>query len=154
MDPERWQRVQELLAAALEIPEAERGEFLARECGGAELEAEVASLLEASDEADEYFGDLADRAGLASEGSDELADDDPGGLSGRRVGAYELTRFLGRGGMGTVYLAERADGQFAHPHSHEARGGKGQEFGHGFLITVAVDPVPVPGLQRHTHQWP
>jgi serine/threonine protein kinase/Tfp pilus assembly protein PilF len=31
---------------------------------------------------------------------------------GERVGAYVIVRELGRGGMGTVFLAERADGQF------------------------------------------
>ncbi len=34
-------------------------------------------------------------------------------LVGQRLGAYCVVRELGRGGMGAVYLAERADGQFA-----------------------------------------
>jgi len=33
-------------------------------------------------------------------------------LSGERLGAYRLLSKLGQGGMGTVYLAERADGQY------------------------------------------
>jgi serine/threonine protein kinase len=33
-------------------------------------------------------------------------------MIGRQVGAYRLTREIGRGGMGAVYAAERADGSF------------------------------------------
>src|SRR4029077_20054673 len=33
-------------------------------------------------------------------------------MTGRRIGAYVIVRELGRGGMGTVYLAARADGYF------------------------------------------
>jgi serine/threonine protein kinase/Tfp pilus assembly protein PilF len=35
-------------------------------------------------------------------------------MIGRRVGVYALEREIGRGGMGTVYLAGRADGEFDH----------------------------------------
>ena len=34
--------------------------------------------------------------------------------TGERIGPWQVLREIGRGGMGVVWLAERADGQFEH----------------------------------------
>ncbi|MGH9379026.1 MAG: tetratricopeptide repeat protein [Thermoanaerobaculia bacterium] len=106
MNPERWARLQELLSAAWELPEAERRAFLDLECGDAELKREAESILAAEEGSETFLGSLAEAVGLRG-------DDEPQApLSGRRIGSYRLLEPLGRGGMGVVYLAERADGAF------------------------------------------
>lgn len=102
---QQWQRVKTILADALQRPSPEdRTAYLERSCGGdTTLMREVEALLAQS------------TANL-----DELADNTPMAFaraataqpSGRRIGAYEIVREIGRGGMGAVYLAKRADGQF------------------------------------------
>jgi len=70
MDPERWQRVQEIFAAALEEIPASRPEAVKALCGGdEELCREVFSLLDSADSAADYFTDLASRIGVAPNGN-------------------------------------------------------------------------------------
>ena len=99
-----WQKVRELFDAAMERAAAERAEWLAQVCGGDEtLRAAVEQLLRSHEEA----GGFIETPALA-----RLADQPTLELTGQRVGAYRVVRELGRGGMGVVYLAERADGEF------------------------------------------
>ncbi len=102
---ERWRQVRSILEGVLARTGSERQAALERGCGDdAELRQEVESLVAAHDTA----GTFIDRPiATLSDPEEEV-----GESVGEVVGAYRLDRLLARGGMGTVYLANRADGDF------------------------------------------
>jgi len=110
-DP-HWHRLRTLFAEVLEIEPRERDLWLDRSCAGdAALREDLQRLLDAH-AAPEGLLDNGSRFvhGLAATLADASTQTDP--RVGARIGVYRLLQLLGRGGMGSVYLAERADGQF------------------------------------------
>jgi len=102
LDPDRWSRVNELVGEALEHPPDGREAFLDEACDDVEIRREVASLL-AQDPED---------VSALERPPYPLLDAAPGVAAGERIGAYRVLGELGRGGMGVVYLAERADEEY------------------------------------------
>jgi eukaryotic-like serine/threonine-protein kinase len=108
MNPERWQKLNELFHAAIERGEAERVAFLAEACAGdAALLKEVERLVAAHQGAGVFIQTSAFTDGLQL-----FAGQEESIATGRQLGAYRVIKEIGRGGMGTVYLAERADEQY------------------------------------------
>ena len=102
MTPERWQQVERLFEQALETPAAERPQFL-KLAHDEELRAEVEAMLRA------HESPLLDEPGNFFSGDDWTENQFQ---PGERIERYRIVREIGRGGMGTVFLAERADEQF------------------------------------------
>lgn len=104
MDPARWRRIEEIFHAASELSGEERARFLDAACNGdTALRSELDGLLEPDDESHDPM-----REAVGAEAGGYLESSG----KGLAIGPYRTVRRLGQGGMGAVYLAERADDQY------------------------------------------
>ncbi len=109
MTPERWDKIKNLLATALEVADADRVTYLDQHCAGDDLlRRDIEVLLRRERDVDSKFLGEAALAQVAA--AVFPAEDNP--WVGRRVGAYQIVEQIGAGGMGEVYRAFRADDQY------------------------------------------
>lgn len=102
------ERAAEIFLEARTLDPETQAQFVSDICGDdSELAREVRALLAASWDSDAYFEQLAGKVSLGA-----IADAEEPDLADRQVGPWKLLKCIGRGGMGAVYLAERADEQF------------------------------------------
>ena len=102
---DRWETLNKLFHEALELPADEREAFCVDACrGDEELLAHLRTLVASADAEDDdlhrEIGELAQDAALTESSP------------GDRVGNYRIDELLAHGGMGDVFLASRADGEF------------------------------------------
>jgi serine/threonine protein kinase len=107
MTPEELSRIRRIYEQALPMTSAARETYLRDECRDEEnIRAEIERLLKAHGN----IPDWLDRPALGAERT--FATFDPPKLEGRSLSGYTLMREVGRGGMGSVFLAERSDQTF------------------------------------------
>ncbi|MEQ1887219.1 MAG: serine/threonine-protein kinase [Bryobacteraceae bacterium] len=112
MTPERWAQVRQVFDGALERPAKDRAAYLRVVCSrDDELRKEVESLL-ASHEGDSQFLETPaaqiNRASFSFTREEELAEYP----AGYKLGPYQFEKRIGRGGMGSVWLATRCDHEY------------------------------------------
>lgn len=109
MRPERWRQVREVLDRTLTLDTSERFSYLDAVCAGdPDLRSEVDSLLRSHQEAGSIF--MKNPAVDLLDGSSDALNKPT--RTGRRIGVYQIGDEIGHGGMGEVYRALRADGQY------------------------------------------
>jgi serine/threonine-protein kinase len=103
LDLERWSVLSHYLDEVLELPDADRGPWLAA------LRAKDPTIADALDDFLQEQHRVRQEHFMETNASAPPA---PATLSGQRMGAYTLREKIGQGGMGGVWLAERTDGRF------------------------------------------
>src|SRR5213593_3882848 len=102
MNPEHWQKLDELFHAALVREPGVRAAYIAEACAGnAELRQELESLLAHHEQAKSFIESPAYAVTAETILDDELLPP----LIGRKFGPYQVLSLLGQSGMGEIYLA-------------------------------------------------
>jgi eukaryotic-like serine/threonine-protein kinase len=104
---ERYARAQELFEAVVDLSPHERVALLDERCkGDRALRQEVEALLDADAQTDSLD---EQPFAIPPDVFDDVPEDQ---IAGRQFGPYEVVREIGRGGLGSVYLAIRSDGEY------------------------------------------
>ena len=104
MIPEHWKKIKKILDGALQLPPQERQSYIRKHCpADDEMVQELESLLAIANEDTDFLQTLFPV---------NFGTQIPRFYTGERIDKYHIDKSIGSGGMGSVYLAHRIDGQF------------------------------------------
>ncbi|MCX6587109.1 MAG: protein kinase [Acidobacteria bacterium] len=111
MTPQRYTQVKSLFQLVLDQPAPQRQPFLEKACGAdRQLYLEVINLLQSDSSSPDFLSHpaITPVSQLLEEANRQPEEPNPA-----YIGPYAIQRQLGAGGMGTVYLASRADQHYS-----------------------------------------
>jgi serine/threonine protein kinase len=118
LTPERWAQIRQIFEGALERPDRDRAAYLRVVCArDDELRREVEALLESHVDSGTFLNKPAIELNrtllqnFATSGAQHTGETGEY-TTGYRAGPYQLQKRIGRGGMGSVWLASRFDSDF------------------------------------------
>ncbi|PAU93636.1 hypothetical protein CK503_10805 [Aliifodinibius salipaludis] len=113
MDQKQWKKINDIVDTALDLNEKERATYIQEECEGNEqIKRQVTELLSSIEQSDteNYLEGLENYPRhLAREISEQETRKNTSSLVGTTIDSYKLIELIGHGGMGSVFLGERAD---------------------------------------------
>lgn len=116
MEAERWQRIKTIAHKALTLTDTERQNYITNICGNDhELRNEILQLLKSIRESGEenFLAELEISEDTISELYNQFQKiSSRNEMIGKKIGHYQITDLVGKGGMGSVFKAERSDSQF------------------------------------------
>ena len=104
MDTEIWQKVDALFDEYLDASPAEQATFLDQKCESEEIRQELSKLISALDKTSDFIENPT-----FTPVKQFIDEDETDNLIGTKIYSYQIDELLGKGGMGTVYLAKRVD---------------------------------------------
>jgi serine/threonine-protein kinase len=111
MDQKEWKKVNKIVDTALDLKDEDREIYIDKQCGGDnKLKSEVTQLLKSIEDSDaENFLEGSDTylKNLVADFPESI--EKPSSLLGKTIDCYKILELIGHGGMGSVFLAERAD---------------------------------------------
>lgn len=107
MNKAQWQEIKDLFHQADGLPNGQRDDWVKSQSSSTEVYAKVMAML-----AEEDDPQATPITNIVNANAQDLIATEQGLAPGDHIEQFSVLNILGEGGMGSVYLAERADGEF------------------------------------------